>query len=148
MVALKNWPKGYLVPEPTKEFTVVKTEYTLRFLERVPVLIDLSMYRGIVIRAPAAYAQKMDDVLGVSEQWASKVPCNKTIVSQYDSTPLGPERTSQHSSAIGAGMYMSNDRLDIAYTARMLSTWPSKRRSMRGTVLRNWPCTRTTPAVV
>ena len=55
----------------------------------------------------------------------SKVPCNKDIVSPDDSKPLSPERASQFRSAIGVGMYMSNDRPDIAYTVRTLSTWLS-----------------------
>ena len=70
VLARKSWLMGYLVPELKKEFTIafemmVKAGDTLSFLKREHVLVDFGVHHGIVIRPPAAYAQKMADVLGV-----------------------------------------------------------------------------------
>ena len=89
------------------------------FLKREHMVVE----EGILVMPPKDHALKLAELLGVKPRKISKVPCGKEILSQDDTAPLDSVRASAYRSAVGVGLYISNDRPDICFTVRILAQW-------------------------
>ena len=90
---------------------------TLKFLKRLHVITS----DGIVVQPSGDYAAKTYDILEVPVGKQAKTPCTKEVLLPDSSPELSPAKAGKYRSAVEIAMYMSQDRVDIAFRVRILS---------------------------
>ena len=124
LLARLSWLMRTLVPELKDKFKVsfevaCKTGDRFNFLKREHILCE----EGIVIMPPREHALKMAQLLGVRATKTSSVPCSKELVGHDHSPALPADKAAAFRSAVGVGLYISNDRPDISFSVRVLAQW-------------------------
>ncbi|CAE7295462.1 unnamed protein product, partial [Symbiodinium microadriaticum] len=76
---------------------------------------------GVVIKPLADHAVNMCKLLEVPLSKRVPTPCTKELLAPDASRELSVTKATKYRSAVGIGMYVSQDRADIAFTVRVLS---------------------------
>ncbi|CAE7214928.1 unnamed protein product [Symbiodinium sp. CCMP2592] len=122
LVGFVQWLLKELVPSFEKTFEVsyevaCMPGDSFKFLKREHIILD----DGILIKPLADHAVNMANLLDVPLHRKFPTPCTKELLMPDASKELDSARAAKYRSAVGIGMYVSQDRSDIAFTVRVLA---------------------------
>ena len=122
LVGFVKWMTKSLIPSLEKTFELsyeiaCKPGDTFKFLKREHLILE----DGVVIKPLADHAVNMCKLLEGPLSKRVPTPCTKELLAPDASRELSVTKATKYRSAVGIGMYVSQDRPDIAFTVRVLS---------------------------
>ena len=122
LVARTMWIKQVCLPLLQSEFQIsyqiaTREGDSFKFLKRLHVITET----GIIVQPNGDYASKLSEILDVPKEKGAKTPCTKELMMVDSSAELAPNKASKYRSAVGVMLYLSQDRVDIAFAVRILA---------------------------
>ena len=121
-----EWLKQKYIPTLKTKFEIsVEIAYRLgdsfSFLKRKRTILE----SGILIETPETYIRHMASILDVKHTTKHNTPYLADLIQDDRSAALGPADAAKYRSALGVALYLSNDRIDICYSVRVLAGFMS-----------------------
>ena len=137
LVAKTVWIKQVCLPLLQSEFQIsyqiaTREGDSFKFLKRLHVITET----GIIVQPNGDYASKFSEILDVPKEKGAKTPCTKELMMVDSSAELAPNKASRYRSAVGVMLYLSQDRVDIAFPVRILA------QKLKCTTQRGWEFAR------